>query len=827
MLVAGAVSSTFAVDPPIVQDANFRANQSYFSYVDSQIRGLETHVVQSLVSGLNATWVRVDNSSAAVVAGTVVCLAGSTAGTVTVATTATLAAAGMALGVCLQAAPSGGLVPIALSGKIPPSISGLPTTGNNLYARVNVSTGAIQTVSSLGGSDYILGTVDAAGNLTLTPQLGATALGAGGGGGGITFANDLAGSTPTAQWLAAISGPGGVGTAQLPVHTVGFQYDASQTTPTYSQATQTSNAASNNLVFAPQGPFSSSWAPGSFVIALAAPLGSGNGGLIVTEGAETILRTSNIAGVTNTTFLWLGHLAAAGTAATSNCAIAVDNGDDLLLQAPGSAGTVNISMGTPANGANIQITFGQSNTVGSLIFYGGAPGWNVANYAPTYIEWTPNPAGVYQFAVGEVPTTTRYFSALNPNLDITTTQIPSGSGVTYFGNAITNPTSAPVGGPLLYGKSGQLWVYQTDGTNFQIQVAGGGGGVSWAVDLVNSSNSAQYVSGLSSSASGGAVTLASNAWIAVSTNTTIIQQGSNVVLALDAGNNLRLGRTLNSVAGIIGSITGGVAVFSFTATSTDFVAFGATPAASGNVRFANSSGFVAARNAANTADITVLSTDANNNVTLGGSNAKGVLMFSGATTVARLQALTGTDFVQFGATSALSGYVRADNNTTIATARNAANTGDITILASSSANQVILGSSSFATVVNGSAVFLDVTGTAVVNLQQASTDFVKLGVNPAASGYFRGPSAAGIVKGRNNGNTDDIYMLGLNVSDDIVLGQSGQTGHVQFQQLMDYEAAGGTAASASTGSNGDVPAQVAGYIVLKIAGSTQKIPYYN
>jgi hypothetical protein len=196
MILAGG-SSVFAVDPPIVQDANFRANQTYFSYVDSQVRGLQTHVVQSLVSGLNATWATLDASSAAVSAGDVVCLAGFTSGTVTKGTSGALAAAGMAFGIALQAAAPGGQLPIAVKGKVPASITGLPTSGNQLYARA--VSNRVSTVASLGVSDFVLGTVDAAGNLTLSIQLPAATTGsalAPGTAGQILFTN----TTPATAW---------------------------------------------------------------------------------------------------------------------------------------------------------------------------------------------------------------------------------------------------------------------------------------------------------------------------------------------------------------------------------------------------------------------------------------------------------------------------------------------------------------------------------------------------------------------------------------------------------------------------------------------------
>lgn len=36
-----------------------------------------------------------------------------------------------------------------------------------------------------------------------------------------------------------------------------------------------------------------------------------------------------------------------------------------------------------------------------------------------------------------------------------------------------------------------------------------------------------------------------------------------------------------------------------------------------------------------------------------------------------------------------------------------------------------------------------------------------------------------------------------------------------------------TATSATAGTNGDVPAQVSGYIVINVAGANKRIPYYN
>jgi hypothetical protein len=119
-----------------------------------------------------------DAGSAAAAIGDVVCLAGKSSETVTRALAATLAASGMAYGICVSAASTGGAPCVAIQGHIPPAITGLPTAGNQLYARVNTTTARVETVATLGAADYPLGTVDAAGNLTLRPQFPLNAGGA-------------------------------------------------------------------------------------------------------------------------------------------------------------------------------------------------------------------------------------------------------------------------------------------------------------------------------------------------------------------------------------------------------------------------------------------------------------------------------------------------------------------------------------------------------------------------------------------------------------------------------------------------------------------------
>jgi len=62
--------------------------------------------------------------------------------------------------------------------------------------------------------------------------------------------------------------------------------------------------------------------------------------------------------------------------------------------------------------------------------------------------------------------------------------------------------------------------------------------------------------------------------------------------------------------------------------------------------------------------------------------------------------------------------------------------------------------------------------------------------------------------------------LTTGTNEDLVLEPNG-TGTIDFDGGIT------TAASATTGANGDVPAQVQGYLIVKIAGTEYKIPYYN
>lgn len=201
----GSTSSAPSVDSAVVQDANYRLNRVDRSYIDSQIRAVQQHLVQSLIGGLVGTWATLDGSSAAVAIGDVLCSAGN--GNLTRGTSGAIAAAGGAHGIALSAAAPGNQVRVAIGGLVPSAITGLPTSGALQYAVP--SSGRVATQSSVSAGNIVLGTVDAGGNLTLNvqPSVG----GSGGGGGGqfnVTLANGLNSSiATTGLTVLRIGGP--------------------------------------------------------------------------------------------------------------------------------------------------------------------------------------------------------------------------------------------------------------------------------------------------------------------------------------------------------------------------------------------------------------------------------------------------------------------------------------------------------------------------------------------------------------------------------------------------------------------------------------------
>src|SRR5690349_834975 len=111
------------VDAPIQLTASFRYDLADRRYLDTQVLGVEQHLVDSLLSSAVCSWYQLDTNSAAVAIGDIVCLAGGSSNKlVTKAVPAALANAGKALGIVMNPATPGVNVRVALWGTVSPSV---------------------------------------------------------------------------------------------------------------------------------------------------------------------------------------------------------------------------------------------------------------------------------------------------------------------------------------------------------------------------------------------------------------------------------------------------------------------------------------------------------------------------------------------------------------------------------------------------------------------------------------------------------------------------------------------------------------------------------
>lgn len=151
----------------------------------------------------------------------------------------------------------------------------------------------------------------------------------------------------------------------------------------------------------------------------------------------------------------------------------------------GSAGTVSISASTlsfsssvsnasfnqvpltSGDGTHLNISAQGTNTGngGTLFLQGGG-----CSFASPYLPGSTVVAvnGTTKLQIGQAIHGQTVASFFNPFLS-TAMPIGTGDNVIYVGNANTAPTTGnPVGGAILYGQNGQLWIKQSDSTNFQI-----------------------------------------------------------------------------------------------------------------------------------------------------------------------------------------------------------------------------------------------------------------------------------------------------------------------------------------------------------------------
>jgi hypothetical protein len=218
------------------------------------------------------------------------------------------------------------------------------------------------------------------------------------------------------------------------------------------------------------------------------------------------------------------------------------------------------------------------------------------------------------------------------------------------------------------------------------------------------------------------------------------------------------------------------------------LAVGVNPAQSGAVRLA-ADGSIKARNAANTADGRIVSTDAANNLFLGDDAVHPNIITQTALLLGGLlnmngQSMIGAASVAVGTNPAQSGAVRLGNNQAVVS-RNAENTADLAVGYLGADNILRLGSGESAATrfeggylsfysqnspavlaLYGSDFYPQVSG--ALNLGSASAKWnnahlegsVAIGTNPAQSGAVR-LANNGAIMARNAANTGDEHLIRL------------------------------------------------------------------
>lgn len=161
------ITTDLAVDAPLTAAELATFGPADRQKIDDQVRGCEQHLVDSLLSGVVCTWVDLVGSSDPVQAGDcgVSALNATSPRAMTRLDSSSIGDAGGVHCVFLYAAAPGSRVRAAIAGRLPPSITGLSALAG--VAVANPTTGRIVRQPAALPSDYPVGIVDSAGNLTL------------------------------------------------------------------------------------------------------------------------------------------------------------------------------------------------------------------------------------------------------------------------------------------------------------------------------------------------------------------------------------------------------------------------------------------------------------------------------------------------------------------------------------------------------------------------------------------------------------------------------------------------------------------------------------
>ena len=188
------------------------------------------------------------------------------------------------------------------------------------------------------------------------------------------------------------------------------------------------------------------------------------------------------------------------------------------------------------------------------------------------------------------------------------------------------------------------------------------------------------------------------------------------------------------------------------------------------------------------------------------------------------QSLTTTGAVNSGAITATS-----------VTATGAINGASVTATgAISGASAIITGSVGIGTTTPTTAMEISTSGNTELRITSSGNQNPTLSLNRASAASWQAVNDLGQLKiqsagpGIDSAKTDKIFMdsgTGVSVFENVGLGTYNPASRLQVQGDITLTSST-TATTATAGTSGAIPAQVAGYLVVSINGTSRKIPYY-
>ena len=152
----------------------------------------------------------------------------------------------------------------------------------------------------------------------------------------------------------------------------------------------------------------------------------------------------------------------------------------------------------------------------------------------------------------------------------------------------------------------------------------------------------------------------------------------------------------------------------------------------------------------------------------------------------------------------------------------------------SGASAIITGSVGIGTTTPTTAMEISTSGNTELRITSSGNQNPTLSLNRASAASWQAVNDLGQLKiqsagpGIDSAKTDKIFMdsgTGVSVFENVGLGTYNPASRLQVQGDITLTSST-TATTATAGTSGAIPAQVAGYLVVSINGTSRKIPYY-